>query len=314
MEVDGVVEGDHHADGVLVVLSAAGGGTKGFVLGLFVARHALQVPHHLGALLGVAVKVVQRRLDVLGAREPDQVVHPRHRPDEVAVRHVRQRRQVCLVVVPRLVRPLPLADLHLAYLRRTVADAPARPQPLVQFALCGLRVQRRREADALKGPVVDVLGGAVGLVLVEGEVLVGVERRRGRHPRRHLGRVLDRQLAAGAFLHERQRRREDALPPLARLHRPCDEALAVPHPLHVVQDRYLRVARQHEVAVHAVHREVLGDRRLRGGQTLRDRRPAVDASCARWVPEWSGVGVDVRSDVDEGEEREDILNGRVVRE
>lgn len=116
------------------------------------------------------------------------------------------------------------------------------------------------------------------------------------------------------LLHERQGGREDALAPLPRLDGPRDEGLAVADPLDVVQDGDLRVARQDKVTVHAVDREVGRDGRLRRREALRDGRPAVDASRPRRVPQRSRVCKDVRPNVDEREELEDVFDRGVVRE
>lgn len=50
---------------------------------------------------------------------------------------------------------------------------------------------------------------------------------------------------------------------------------------------------EHEVAVHRVNEEVWRNSELGGGETLSYYSAAVDPSCAGWVPEGSGVGVDV---------------------
>lgn len=96
--------------------------------------------------------------------------------------------------------------------------------------------------------------------------------------------------------HEATRRGKDAPPLLPRLYRPRHKALPVAHPLDVVQDRDRAVAREHEVAVHAVN-EVFGcgrrDGGLRGGEALGDDGAPVDAASTGRVPEFAGVGEDV---------------------
>lgn len=69
----------------------------------------------------------------------------------------------------------------------------------------------------------------------------------------------------------------------------------------MVQNRDRAVARQDEVAVHAVHEEGgmgVGCGRVRngelgGGEGLRDGGAAVDATCAGRVPQGAGVCEDV---------------------
>jgi len=110
--------------------------------------------------------------------------------------------------------------------------------------------------------------------------------------------VRGRVAAAAALAHEAERGGEDAAAALAGLHRARAEGPAVAHPLHRVDHRRLRVARQHEVAVHAVHQELRlpvarrrrRDRQLRRRQALRDRRAAVDAARAGRVPQRARVG------------------------
>ena len=81
----------------------------------------------------------------------------------------------------------------------------------------------------------------------------------------------------------------------------------------MVEDRDVPVAREHEVAVHAVHGVFVGgDCELRGGETLGDRGAAEDAAGAGRMPEGAGVGEDVGADVCEWEELECVLNGRVM--
>ena len=70
--------------------------------------------------------------------------------------------------------------------------------------------------------------------------------------------------------------------------------------LDVVDNRNLRVPVQHEVAVHAVHGEIVGDGALRGGEALGYGGAAVDSARAGWVPEGARVGEEVGLDVREG--------------
>jgi len=96
--------------------------------------------------------------------------------------------------------------------------------------------------------------------------------------------VLELLLPAAVLPAEAQSGREDGPSALPRLHRAGREALAVANALDVVEDGDLRVARQHEVAVHAVHGEVGGDGALGGGEGLGDGGAAVDAARSRGVP------------------------------
>lgn len=92
-------------------------------------------------------------------------------------------------------------------------------------------------------------------------------------------------LVAGAVLaHEADGGGEDDVASLTRLHRPRSEGLAGAHLLDVVYDGDLRVAGQHEVAVHRVHGEVRLDRLLGGAQRLGNGGAAEDATGARRVP------------------------------
>lgn len=105
--------------------------------------------------------------------------------------------------------------------------------------------------------------------------------------------MLELPLSTTVLLAEAQRGREDGPPALTSLHRAGRKALAVTHALDVVQDGDLRVARQHEVAVHAVHGEVGGDGALGGGEALGDGGTAVDTARAWGVPEGASVGEDI---------------------
>ncbi len=125
--------------------------------------------------------------------------------------------------------------------------------------------------------------------------------------------MLDFLSTATVLFHERQRRGEDAFAPLPGLDGACDEAFAVADALDVVQDRNLRVAGEHKVAVHAVNCEVRRNGGLRRGEALRNRRAPKDAARPGRMPERTGVGVDVWSDVDQRKELEDVLDGRMVR-
>jgi hypothetical protein len=89
------------------------------------------------------------------------------------------------------------------------------------------------------------------------------------------------------------RRREDAPPPLPRLHRPRRKRPPVAHALDVEQDRRRRVSGQQEVAVARVREEVIGHRALARRQALRDDGAAVDAPRAWRVPRLARVGEDV---------------------
>lgn len=108
--------------------------------------------------------------------------------------------------------------------------------------------------------------------------------------------MLYRLLPSTSLPHKATRGCEDTSTLLPRLHGPGHEALSIPHTLNVVKDGDRAVAREHEVAVHAVD-EVLGgggrDGGLRGRETLSYYGTAVDAPGAWGVPEFAGVGEDV---------------------
>lgn len=91
-------------------------------------------------------------------------------------------------------------------------------------------------------------------------------------------------LAATAHPAEAQRSRENGTASLAGLHSTSHEAPAVADALHMVQDRYLRVTSENEVAVHAVDGEIDGDSSHGGGKTLRDRSATVDSSGTWGMP------------------------------
>lgn len=110
--------------------------------------------------------------------------------------------------------------------------------------------------------------------------------------------MLDGQFPAGTGAHERDRRGEDTFPALTSLDCSRDETASVTYTFDVIENGDLAVAGEHEVAVHAVDGvEVTGDGELGGGQALGDGGAAEDAAGTGRVPEWSGVGEDVRSDV-----------------
>lgn len=52
----------------------------------------------------------------------------------------------------------------------------------------------------------------------------------------------------------------------------------------MIYDGNLGVAGKNEIAVHAVHEEVIGDGSLSGGQALRDHGAAVDAARTGGMP------------------------------
>lgn len=92
---------------------------------------------------------------------------------------------------------------------------------------------------------------------------------------------------------ETQRRRENGSSALSCLNGSSREASAGAHTLDMVYDGDLGVTGENEVAVHAVHEEVVRDGSLCGGQALRDHGAAVDASRAGGMPQRSGVCKDV---------------------
>lgn len=101
--------------------------------------------------------------------------------------------------------------------------------------------------------------------------------------------MADGRRAARILAHKRHGRGEDALPPLPSLHGARGERPPLADVLDVVHDGDLAVAREHEVAVHAVHSEVRGHRPLASGEAVRDDRAAVDAAGSWGMPEGPSV-------------------------
>lgn len=207
MEVDAVIQADNHAH-LRPALP-------------FVQRrpHALklgQLHHMLARLLGQPVHVL--RLE----RESPELMHARHRTDEIAVRHVRQRLQMRLVARP---------GGHLA----------ARADPLACLALVGARrlvVQPRHlHAVALQRAVARPVGLAVP---VDWGRLDAVGERRG---------VVHLALAGAAFAHKADGCGEDAAALLLGLDGARGKGAAVAHALDVEEDRDGVGAREEEVAM-----------------------------------------------------------------
>lgn len=80
------------------------------------------------------------------------------------------------------------------------------------------------------------------------------------------------------------RRREDRPSSLSCLYGPRCETLSSANTLDMIDNRYLGVAREDKVAVHAMREEVFGNGSLRGRKTLCDHCAAIDSSCAGRVP------------------------------
>ena len=222
-------------------------------------------------------------------RETPEVVHPADRADEVAVGHVGQGREVCLVSAVRRDPAAgfdPLPRLLFVRVRRFVC---VRGTCITTGTGEGKRGGERTVQDlnplTLKRPI-------TAITPLEHLPLRPLALIRPRHVR-HVGLVLHQLLPSTPLAHETHRHGENAFPALPRLHRARRETLAGPHVLDVVQDRDLGVPGQHEVAVHRVHGEVRGYGALGGGEALGDDGAAVDAAGAGGVPEGAGVGEDV---------------------
>jgi hypothetical protein len=117
---------------------------------------------------------------------------------------------------------------------------------------------------------------------------------------RHARGVLEPLLAAAVFPAEAQCGGEDGAPSLSSLDGAGCKALAVTYPFNVIHDRDLGVARQDEVAVHAVHREIARDSSLGGGQALGNHGTAVDAASSWGMPEGPCICEDILSGRQQG--------------
>lgn len=218
VEVDGVVEADHHADlGAVLVLVEVAVALPVVELGQVLAHVGLEAGHVLEP-----------------HRVPPQLVDAADGADEVRVADVRERAEVRLVAA-------------------LVADAPARAHPLPHALVLGLLVRVVRLApEALERVLVAVLAPRPQ----ERRLRVIVGRRLGGGARRHGGRVRRELRAPAALPHEAARHREDGVAALPRLHRARAEGAPLAHALHMVQDGHAGVAREHEEAVVRVHDEV----------------------------------------------------------
>ena len=213
-----------------------------------------------------------------------------------------------LVVVPGLIRAGPRGELFLPDVGRTVGDATASAEPLANFFGFGRAGGGDLAADGLEGRVKCVCAHAYSARLAG--VAIGWRWA----VRRHGDVVLDLFDSARAGAHEGHGGGEDDAAALAGLDGTGDEGFPVANALDVVEDRDVGVAREDEVAVHAVDGEVERDGGLRSAEALSDGSAAIDAAGAGRVPEGAGIGVDVGADVGEGEEGEDVLDRAVVGE
>jgi len=259
MEVNAMIQANRHADDrppflILVIIA------KPFFL------------HELLPLSDLCLRPLPRITHSVKAwlqmPKAPQIMDPTDSPNEVRVRHIRQRRQMRLMP-PGLTNPSPHPD----------------PLPRALRMQLGAVTVQDLDALALKRapPTLPLrLPGRGPAILLRRHDALG-----------HGNAVIDRLVAARALPHERQGGGEDGPPALPRLHGARREGLAFAHVLDVVQHGQRRVARQHEVAVHAVDREVWGHRQLRRGEALRDHGAAEDAAGAWGVPEGPGVGEDV---------------------
>lgn len=197
------------------------------------AAHPIQLRHlhHLLARLGRQIRHV-----LWPKRHPPHPMDPRHGPDKVAIRHVRQRIQMRLVPALagyRTPRPHPQPTLALIHRHARVVGA------------------RDFNPLALKRPVPRPLG-----------LVVPVLRRRVHALGQRRGMV-HLALARASLAHKAYRRRKDAPPSLPRLHRARRKRPPVAHPLDVEHERDRVGPREQEVAVAGVREEVVGYRLLR---------------------------------------------------
>lgn len=100
----------------------------------------------------------------------------------------------------------------------------------------------------------------------------------------HVDGMLQNFVAGAVLAHKADGGGEDDLAALPRLHGSGCEAFARADPLDVVDDGYVRVAGEDEVAVHRVDGEVGFDRLLRSAQRLGNGGAAVDATGTRRMP------------------------------
>jgi len=151
MEINRVIQRHHHADPSAVIRRRA---AKLLVLFRLLPRNVLEVLLHLLSLGIAALEVPQRVLDGPPIRKAHEIMHAGDRADEVRVAHVRQRGQMRLVIVARLVGALAARHLLLAHVGRTLADPADRAHPLAQLALAGTPALRNGAAHTLERSVV----------------------------------------------------------------------------------------------------------------------------------------------------------------
>ena len=236
MKENRMVQAHHHPDPLIILLIGIDRCAVLLPLLILLPRNLLQILPHLRLLLRTTREAGQRALDVLPRRKPRQVVHPAHRPDEIRVRHVRQRAQVRLMVVARLVRAGAGGELRDADVRWAVGDPAAGAEPLTEL-LC-LRGSGGGDlaADGLEGGVEGVLAQA------DGAWGARVAVRWGWTVGGHGDVVADLFGSAGPFAHEGHGGCEDDPALLAGLHSAGDEGFAVADALDVVEDRDAGVA------------------------------------------------------------------------
>lgn len=261
VEVDAVVQAHQHAQARPVLPC------------VHVEREALERQPSLqlqAQLLGQLGNVLGRD------GEAPQRVHARHRADEVAVRHVRQRVEVRLV----------------AALWR---DAAARARPLAALALVrlsgvicadGVLLTRCRGRPDVHGQALrntNLLPWLLAVPVV-GRRLDPVGQRNGVAGLLGAGAVLADEADGGG---------EDAAALLARLDGAGGKGAAVADALDVEEDGDGGGAGEQEVAVARVAREVVRNRQMRRCEALRDDGAAVDAPRGEGLPGLAGVGEDV---------------------
>ena len=77
---------------------------------------------------------------------------------------------------------------------------------------------------------------------------------------------------------------KDGFVPLPSLHCARRERLPISYELYMVDDRYIGVAGENEIAVHAVDGERIWNGLLSGGETLRNDRTAINTSGSGRMP------------------------------
>lgn len=210
-EFDLLVERNHHTD-------------------LWPPLHLLHgaTPFKIVELDNVALHVRCQLVDVLGLEwKPPQPMYAANSSNEVAVAHVGQRAQMCLV--PAL-----------------VTDLSPCAHPVTGCLPLGWAILARHlDAIALEGRC--VVADLLHIVI-----------RRRLDVRGHGGGMTHLLRAATVLFGEGHGDREDGFAALPCLHRTRRERPALAHALHVVENRHARITSEHEITVVGVHYEIRG--------------------------------------------------------